>query len=38
MKRTIDNLSIKQKLHLGFGFILISLAFVSVVGSLGIFF
>ncbi len=37
MRGTINNLSIRQKLRLGFGFLLCSLAFISVVGSLGIF-
>ena len=37
MKGTVDNLSIKQRLRLGFGFILFILAFISIVGSLGLF-
>lgn len=37
MKKTINRLSIKKKLHLGFGLIICIMAVVSVVGSLGIF-
>lgn len=37
MKGTINRLSIKQKLHLGFGLIISIMAVISIVGSLGIF-